>query len=367
MLYADGRRPPRPTFRVLKDLPASTFLDEKQRAQITAFLDDPTRDIYLYDLDQTLLRDARSFFPDREPNRHKEASKAAKMPVFEVRDHGGAGWRGAVIRDDSGDAWLVYADAHDHFHATVADALSATISQQTGISPLQSRMPTAIDLKFRAREEAALQEIEWRCTIANTSIKGIAAALATPGVFDIQLDATPGDQEATLLRVDFDEHEMPAGGHDGAGLEASQSLVTMEVRCFGTSRRAIDAVLQEVLPLLQNDLTSRDAHYDRHGNLVLWVTLTHAKLTQIVAASELNDPQFGLPKAPIKPTQLHYVPRDALIRAFVQGSPMRSVCGRWFVPMRDEGSDLPVCPDCEIQKPTAQRVASLIRQRLSAQ
>lgn len=367
MGFTDGQRQPRPTYRVLKALPAETFRDQQQRASIELFVQDPKRDVRLYDLEQPLLENARTFFPDRTPDRHAEASRAARMPVYEVRDRSGAGWRGAVVRDDVGDPWLTYAAKHDHFHASVAGALSAKVSQDTKVAPLSGRMPTKADYKIRAREERAALEFDWRRGIVNSVIVGIAAALKQDESIDVELEAPPARTETARLTIRFEEHEQPDALSDGAGLATSSSIATMELRCSGPSQRAVDAALQEVLPVLQSDQSGIDAHYDLAGNMSIWLTVSHAKLAQIVAAAELDDPQVGIPDEAITPTHLHYVHRDGLTRAVVQGRSVRSVCGFWFVPTKDDGCGLPICPACEERWPAAQLVVDLIRRRYSVE
>lgn len=42
----------------------------------------------------------------------------------------------------------------------------------------------------------------------------------------------------------------------------------------------------------------------------------------------------------------HYVPKDKLNRALVEGEPVRALCGKIWVPSRDP-ERYPVCPTCE--------------------
>ncbi len=41
----------------------------------------------------------------------------------------------------------------------------------------------------------------------------------------------------------------------------------------------------------------------------------------------------------------HYVRRSDAARAYVEGTPVRALCGKVWVPSRDP-SRFPVCPDC---------------------
>jgi hypothetical protein len=42
----------------------------------------------------------------------------------------------------------------------------------------------------------------------------------------------------------------------------------------------------------------------------------------------------------------HYVPKDKLMEAMVEGTPVRALCGKLWVPSRDP-KRFPVCPDCK--------------------
>jgi hypothetical protein len=42
----------------------------------------------------------------------------------------------------------------------------------------------------------------------------------------------------------------------------------------------------------------------------------------------------------------HYVPRDKLMAALVEGTPVRALCGKLWTPSRDP-SRFPVCPECK--------------------
>ena len=42
----------------------------------------------------------------------------------------------------------------------------------------------------------------------------------------------------------------------------------------------------------------------------------------------------------------HYVPKDKLMQALVEGTPVRALCGKLWTPTRDP-SRFPVCPECK--------------------
>lgn len=42
----------------------------------------------------------------------------------------------------------------------------------------------------------------------------------------------------------------------------------------------------------------------------------------------------------------HYVPREKLMQAMVEGTPVRALCGKLWVPSRDP-QRFPICPQCK--------------------
>jgi Protein of unknown function (DUF3039) len=42
----------------------------------------------------------------------------------------------------------------------------------------------------------------------------------------------------------------------------------------------------------------------------------------------------------------HFVPRDKMVEAMVEGTPVRALCGKLWVPSRDP-QRFPVCPECK--------------------
>jgi hypothetical protein len=42
----------------------------------------------------------------------------------------------------------------------------------------------------------------------------------------------------------------------------------------------------------------------------------------------------------------HYAPKDKLMQAMVEGTPVRALCGKVWVPSRDPNR-FPVCPECK--------------------
>lgn len=333
----------RPTIKVLKDLPRETYGDTEPLDLIHG---GDWKRLRLYGVDHPLLLDARKRFATGLPDRHKEASRKAGRPVFEVRDRDGAGWRGAVVLDEGNDPWLVYVEKHDRFHHRVA-----------GVA-WDERMPTAVEYKLRAREEAAIAETEWKMSLlrafadglCEATRRGVAVPVLVPGL-------ARGESAEILVEV---EHDEPAAAASDAHLGVS--LMTARLRLVAEGRAEFEqAILQVCLPFIQPDPTRMEPVYGKAGDLIVYVEVSHTKMIQLMSGVVEEHQLAGA--VPQEPTRLHYVGINFLVDGYVNGHPVRGVCGTWFVPTRDDSADLPICGRCEEEHPAAEAVLDLLRGR----
>lgn len=264
--------------------------------------------------------------------------------MFEVRDRDGAGWRGAVVLDEGNDPWLVYVDKHDRFHQRVASVA------------WDERMPTAAEYKLRAREEAALAAAEWKATLLRAFIDGLCEATRRGVAVHVQVPGLASDESAEIT-IEI-EHDEPAAGASDA--HHSASLMTARLRLVAKGRAEFEqAILQVCLPFIQPDPARMEPVYGKAGDLVLYVEVSQAKIVQLLSGV-VEEHQLA-DAVPQEPTCLHYVGVQYLVDGYVNGHPVRGVCGAWFVPTRDDGTDLPICARCEEEHPAAEAVLDLLR------
>ncbi len=332
----------RPTIRVLKTLPRETFVD---RSVWEGVKNRDWANLSLYGIDHPLLNDARSRFAAGVPDTHQVSTRAAGRRVFEVRDRSGAAWRGAVVLDDQGDPWLVYADRHDAFHATARNFFEAG-----------SYLPIAAEYTLRDREEAAIAFLAWRKEL----LRGLAAAIVQAMRSHEEVQTTIAGHRTTdqaTFEVSL-EHDTAAGSVDEA--HESSSLVTLVLRVrTRTADEFRQEVLNTVLPFLQPDPDQYESVFGRDGSMTHLITMSQGRLIQFAAAAP--DTQSPTPADAPPPTCLHYVGLTYLTEAYIEGRPVRGVCGTWFVPTRDESAGLPVCPRCDAEKPIAEALLQLMR------
>lgn len=332
----------RPTIKVIKTLPRETFADPTVWEQIR---NRDWADLCLYGLEQPLLTDARRRFDTQSADIHQQSTKAAGRRVYEVRDRTGAGWRGAIVVDDDGDPWLVHVDRHDAFHSSAPAYFKSS-----------QYLPGPAEYKIRDREEAERAFRRWQAGLLRQLTDALVRATNFDRMIRITIDGHRTTDHATF-EVSVD-HDPPVDALADAHHSSSLVTVILKVRTV-----AGDAFRQEVLhtalPFLQPDPSQYESVYGRDGSMTHLITLTHARLIQFSANIASGEP--ALPEEALAPTHLHYVGIEYLVEGFITGSPVRGVCGTWFVPTRDDTADLPVCSRCDDEMPIAEAVLEMIR------
>lgn len=333
----------RPTVRALKSLPRDTFIDSTPLDLINNSDYDC---VNLYGVEHPLLTDARRRFERGLPDRHKSASKAYGEPVYEVRDRDGAGWRGAVILDEQGDPWLVWAERHDQFHRKVA---------QTGFGNL---LPAAAEYQMRDREEAAQGKSDWVRSVLTSFVGALRESILESKVATTIVKGVAPGQTATLTI----ETESDNPSEDAAAAHQGASIVSISLRISGDGWGDFESALTRVcLPFLAPNHAQIEPVFGRDGSLLFCLDITHAQVVQL-----LVDPPLYEDMAPMQvalPDRLHYVGNEYLLDGYVYARPLRGVCGDWFIATRSEECGLPICERCEEEMPAAERVLELLRSR----
>ncbi|MDR7161404.1 DUF3039 domain-containing protein [Arthrobacter sp. BE255] len=364
-------KPTRPTLRVLNVLPTNpsiaVALSVIARAKVAdrATAAQILQELRLYEVKSALLDDAdRGFANGGTPSRHEAASSVYDATVYEVRDHEGAGWRGAVTLDDEGNPWLVFADRHNQFHATVAKALKRDKGElkRTGNTkgPAASYEPTQLDHVVRGYEDSRLQDLKYQRDLVTRLRNGLREANDTASVVSVR---TPDDPDSALdkfLEYTVEvAHDEPADTAEEANL--STSTVTLTLPMDVGSYRGYETVVSCGAIYVQPDVNYHEYVYTNSSTLRLDLCVTHAKLAQILSDAEIDDAVF--PPSLVPPDRLHWVHSPQHIEGIVTGSAVRGLCGGWFVPVLNESAELPVCDGCESILPLAQEMLDQLRLR----
>lgn len=304
----------RPTIKVIKSLPRDSFPDPTVWDHVRA---KAWTELILSGLQHPLLDDARKQLRSGLPDKHRHHSKVARQNVYEVRDRA-SGWRGAVIFDDAGDPWLVYADEHDRFNSSTNRTFAET-----------DYLPTPAEYKLRAGEEKILHYRHWSTEILLHVCHLLTAALRSGQAETVTTKGHRENESLTLtVAVESDE---PA--KSVAIAHESYSLTTLILTVQAESSYQLQQeLLGLILPFLQPDPALYDSAYDANNrnSMVLMVTLSQARLAQLTDESQFEEIRRGASSQPL--TRLHYVGTTNLTAAYVEGRAVRAVCGIYFVP-----------------------------------
>jgi len=327
---------------VLKSLPRGTFEDTTPLDLIANGAWDRVK---LYTVQHPLLDDARYRFKTGFPDRHVSASRTYGEAVYEVRERGGAAWRGLVVMDAEGDPWLVWAERHDQF------------AKHAGSVQIPKLLPTAVEYKLRDREEAAQRAGQWRKDVLTAFVRALRDSIRTG---ETQSVTIPGLREGESAVIEVEAiHDEPAPAVDQA--HTGQSVMCVSLKIRGKGWNDFEAALVNVcLPFLEPDHTKVQPVMGKDG-LTAMVDITHAQIVQLIADPPTYDAERPAQVAPRD--RLHYVGSQHLLESFVDGTPVRGVCGIWFVASHGEECGLPICSQCEAEQPMAQAVLDLLRSR----
>lgn len=351
----------RPTLRAIKQLPRDSFTDPSvfdQVARLTTASAEAREQILsslrLYRVHHQLLADASSYFDaGRLPDRHR-ASTAARStkhgkqwPVYEVRSHSGAAWRGGVITDDAGDPWLAHANSHDEFHESAPRVFA---------DPARY-MPISVDYRLREFEEGEAAREREDIACLEMMIAALSdAVLLSPRKHTATVEITEGTSFGISFEVEFEVADSVESAHE----EISEVSVSIEVDVSDFDLR--NRMLHLYLPFLQPDGTLREQVYSAdRSTMVIVVMMTQAQLAQALVTVETGDQPS--PADVLEPMTQHYFEKKRLVGAYVYAEPLQALCGTWVVPSKEgeAAKNLPVCGQCEGVEPVAQRLLDLAR------
>lgn len=358
-------RPVRPTLRVIKDLPSTPSVTASQNviARAKTAVDRATREAVLGELrfealECNLISDANRILETGANDRHEASTAAYGETVYEARDHEGAGYRGAVIVYDKTDPWLVHADRHDHFHASAAKKLRRTVPEQRTNAEMPFD-PSVLDEFVRKVEDERVRTHVMQRKVISDLVDGLRLAHAEGRPVTLRTPEDPkvkGPVKSVQYTLTI-EHDEPAETTDLANV--STCAVTLLISRDGPYSM-VSMLIQCGAVFVQPDSNYRRA-MEMESALELELTVTHAKLSQLLTDANVDDSE--IPPTVSPPTHLHRARKDLLVDGQVLGAAVPSLCGTWFVQSKDETAELPLCESCEAQRPYAQALLDEVRAR----
>lgn len=338
---------------ILDDLDSALALGGDARAAALMELD-------FLSIEHKLLTDANARFENGGmPDRHQEATKAYGSTVYEVRSRIGAGWRGAVVLDDDGDPWLIFAAPHNAFHNQVATALKRE-KPASKSTPVERNVwePTSVDHKMKVAEAERVDRSRTAMLVYLQVLDGIRESLDTSS--PVALVSPPHwDPETPFPTVSYSVNIVHAeAAEDAADAHTTTSDIDVVIS-LSDGNQDIRDILATAACFLQPEAGLRTVGYSKKSEQVISVMVTHAHLAQLLA--DIDEPAGGFPGPAIPPTHRHWFRKDDQVRGFVEGDAVIALCGGAYVLSEGEDAALPICDDCETVKPVAQGLLDQLR------
>lgn len=345
----------RPTLKTLRRLPRDSFADpvmydrvRKLETADSSTFAELLESISFLHLSHPLLSDADSFFSHGlRPDKHRGSSIEGKT-VYEVRDRGGAAWRGAVIFI-APVPWLIYAATHDHFHSETQEFLKKSKG---------SALPQKLDLVIHAMDEKRKKLAAERQESLRAFLSILDQAVKAPGSTVTDIVTVRGDKASISLNIS------PANDPDISLDTAHQTYcdTSISLRVKVSNQKALQDIRRYWVNPLQPDTSLVESVYAQGDpdSLVFELFVSYSHLAQLLT----NNQSSKIRLSDIEPTQqvvAHYTSKVKLTESIVMGKAVQSLCGVFFVPTRDgESGALPICQECELKEPIAQRVIDLL-------
>lgn len=354
----------RPTLQTLKALRGADLLatedasayDGAKRADDIQLTLSQLVKLDLSRLDVNLLNDLRSLIRDGKfPDTHKTSSRAAHEPIYELRDHRGGAWRGAGLLDGEHEVlWVILAMPHDHFHQQAAEKIKKLRKE--------GRLgPSELDLKVLELDRTRIDRKINRITVLKSLIDALKASQRHGAPAQVIMPSV-GSLDRVEMFVTLSEVPTNPEDWDPSNAHKDTGMVIVEIELTNLSAASRKWLLRTCLPFLQEDQAMIETHFRK--TLSSLVLLPQSKLMQLLTLDESNfSPAANV--IPTDPTHLHYTAKAGLTEAYVEGRAVRAICGFWWVPIGDDHThnDLPVCKDCETERPFAEAVSKMLSQR----
>lgn len=331
-----NNRRARPTLRVLRqDLTSDWKSPSPKRALEEGRLD------ALHPLSEQphpiVEKALQSFGTDSaDDNFVRPISSSSRLRLLEIKQ---SQWRGGVWQDpDSGICWLVVAGIAKGNHQDTDDFYEVIKRVDESGDP-DRWLPTEEDQQLLKRETAARLRTEWEIDIQRAVLEALKI-VHTGGTHRIEINHTvPAeghfasvDITVTLVR----KEDFPA---DEEIIEADEILVEV----FPKDRKFPGLFWQLIIRLLTS-IEPPEQSWDTFGNTYSNIGDLGAWTQRIQSLSELVDSDRLAVSAP--GNHSHYTHKKHLAGKTLNGNAAHTLCGVYFVPMRDHES-FPTCPTCQ--------------------
>ncbi|OFT59597.1 hypothetical protein HMPREF3151_00870 [Corynebacterium sp. HMSC05H05] len=238
-------------------------------------------------------------------------------------------------------AWLVYVSIHDHFHSEVKAALQ-------GMRRAGTLGPSSLDELILQQQQAEEARLVFKMQALSQVLASIKESVAGGGRSTLRLDG---------LEVQIEVETIPYEDWDVERAHLEVDMVSVRIRNWESYFVHTQDLVADLIALLNvpEEMTESLAA----STFKLQLAVSRATLISVLdlPVSALKPEFVETPP----PTVLHYSRKRDLNEAFFTGKAVQAVCGKWWVPVRDNltHQDLPVCPECEREVPVARALRTV--------
>ncbi|MHA2790103.1 DUF3039 domain-containing protein [Corynebacterium sp. S7] len=325
----------RPTLRVLREDLTS---DWDSPHPLRLLKDDKFDELHpLSELPHPIVRKAvESFSENAEDDIYvTRIHSSTQLQLLEIKQ---SQWRGGVWQDPSdGVCWLLVAGLAKGGHLDTDDFYKV-IERENDSDSIDRWLPTEEDHQLLKRETAARLRTEWELNIQQEVLK-ILQDIHSGGTARIAIDH-PIKNQGHFATIQF---EVPQAHVE---LTSEDFIDTEEffIEIHPDSKYAGSNLLWAMTIRILISINPPEQNWDRFGNTFsameepgTWLRRIET-LSQLVESGELGSSVPG--------EVSHYSHRKHLAGKTINGSAVRSLCGKYFVPRQDHES-LAKCLECE--------------------
>lgn len=278
-----------------------------------------------------IRKTAEAFGADPADDHHDGAIKSSRsIPLLEI---GTSQWRGGVWVDQAtAQPWLVAAGLAKGEHKD-RDDFYEQVKRADKSGATGSWLPTDADRLQLRREVAAALMVQWELSLQAATLSALESVVGGGEAAITIPHPKPGEADIGTATLTIDLVREPDYDHDDLllGVELSDRHKASNLGWTATLRLLTTINPVQTVWDLGGGIYSPTPHAGRIDERV-------ADLRMLVAANELA--------LPVPSGLAHYSHRRNLAEATVEGKGVRSLCGQYFVPMRDHET-MPRCPVCE--------------------
>ncbi len=253
-------------------------------------------------------------------------------------------WRGLITQQDKeGQWWLILAGLErENDHTDIYKQI-----RDLGKDDITALYPTEDDLTLLNLETAHQSQSDWELRCIDSFLQLMSRAFVEREKVRTGLPPHPSHVGA---RMDVEIEIDVVSDIDNPESSPSEVLLSIELGDWTDSvllRQLVPLLLNAVDPVLEN----WDSTIDSGLHMMFALLTTASSLKNVIGPPKTyngNGVASMTTGDRLSISMAHYLPARAMADAHVHGTPLKALCGQWFVPTKNP-DNLKTCPQCDTQ------------------